>query len=240
MHALWSMGRWLSSQSPNRTLEKRMNLFLLLARMHRVRICSSLQNRETLRWALLVVLAVFGTCSTAFAQQATVVGTVTDPAGAALPNVNITVTNAESSVAKSIQTNSAGQYVIPDLNIGHYNVKAEATGFKTIEQKNIALEVGARDRIDLQLQVGEVQETVTVEANTLRVQTDSGEQSSVITGQQISLISVCGRSMYQLAALVPGASCKIGSGGMSAGEVNTPVGGDASVDFNGLRQNHKI
>src|SRR6185503_5863981 len=112
--------------------------------------------------------------------------------------------------------------------------------FKTIEQKNIVLQVGDRDRIDFQLQVGEVQETVTVEANTLRVQTDSGEQSSVITGQQISQISVSGRSMYQLAALVPGASSQIGSGGMSAGEVNTPVGGDASVEFNGLRQNHNI
>jgi len=217
-----------------------MKMSLFLARMHRVSIYSSLQNRATLRWLILALVAVCALSTTAFAQQATVVGTVTDPAGAALPNVNITVTNIDSGVAKSIQTNSAGQYVIPDLNIGHYNVKAEATGFKTTEQKNIALEVGARDRIDFQLQVGEVQETVTVEANTVRVQTDSGEQSSVITGQQISQISVSGRSMYQLAALVPGASSQIGSGGMSAGEVNTPVGGDASVEFNGLRQNHNI
>jgi hypothetical protein len=217
-----------------------MNLSLLLARMHRVNICSSLRNRAALRWALMVIVVVFGSSAAAIAQQATVVGTVVDPAGAALPNVNITATNVESGIAKTIQTNSSGQYVIPDLNIGHYNVKAEATGFKSTEQKNIVLQVGDRDRIDFQLQVGEVQETVTVEANTLRVQTDSGEQSSVITGQQISQISVSGRSMYQLAALVPGASSQIGAGGMSAGEVNTPVGGDASVEFNGLRQNHNI
>jgi len=217
-----------------------MNLSLLLARMHRVNICSSPRNRAALRWALMVIVVVFGLSAAAIAQQATVVGTVVDPAGAALPNVNITATNVESGIAKTIQTNSSGQYVIPDLNIGHYNVKAEATGFKSTEQKNIVLQVGDRDRIDFQLQVGEVQETVTVEANTLRVQTDSGEQSSVITGQQISQISVSGRSMYQLAALVPGASSQIGAGGMSAGEVNTPVGGDASVEFNGLRQNHNI
>jgi hypothetical protein len=189
---------------------------------------------------LMVLVTVFGVSTAAFAQQATIVGTVTDPAGASLPNVNITATNIESGIAKAIQTNSAGQYVIPDLNIGRYNVKAEATGFKATEQKNIGLQVGDRDRIDFQLQVGEVQETVTVEANPVRVQTDSGEQSSVITGQQISQISVSGRSMYQLAALVPGASSQIGAGGMSAGEVNTPVGGDASVEFNGLRQNHNI
>jgi hypothetical protein len=217
-----------------------MNLSLLLARMHPVNICSSLRNRAALRWALMVIVVVFGSSAAAIAQQATVVGTVVDPAGAALPNVNITATNVESGIAKTIQTNSSGQYVIPDLNIGHYNVKAEATGFKSTEQKNIVLQVGDRDRIDFQLQVGEVQETVTVEANPVRVQTDSGEQSSVITGQQISQISVSGRSMYQLAALVPGASSQIGAGGMSAGEVNTPVGGDASVEFNGLRQNHNI
>src|SRR4051812_28193697 len=112
------MGRRLSSPSPIRTLEKRMNLRLLLARMHRVKICSSLQNRATLRWTLMALVVVFGLSTAALAQQATVVGTVTDPAGASLPNVNITATNIESGIAKAIQTNSAGQYVIPDLNIG--------------------------------------------------------------------------------------------------------------------------
>jgi hypothetical protein len=193
-----------------------------------------------LHFTLLLLASLFGFSLGAGAQQATVVGTVTDPAGAALPNVTITVTNVESGVTRTIQTNTAGQYVVPDLNIGHYSVKAQAPGFKATEQKDVELQVGARDRLDFQLQVGEVQETITVEANTVRVQTDSGEQSSVITGQQISQISVSGRSMYQLAALVPGASSQIGAGGMSAGEVNTPVGGDASVEFNGLRQNHNI
>jgi hypothetical protein len=209
----------------------------LLAVMRGVHLRTSKRKQSILRFTLLLL---FGFSLCAGAQQATVVGTVTDPAGAALPNVTITVTNVESGVTRSIQTNTAGQYVVPDLNIGHYSVKAQAAGFKAAEQKDVNLQVGDRDRLDFQLQVGEVQETITVEANTVRVQTDSGEQSSVITGQQISQISVSGRSMYQLAALVPGASSQIGAGGMSAGEVNTPVGGDASVEFNGLRQNHNI
>ena len=176
----------------------------------------------------------------AVAQQATIVGTVTDPSRAALPGVTITVTNVDSNAVKKIQTNEVGQYVVPDLNIGHYSVKAESSGFKAVEQKNITLQVGDRDRIDFTMQVGGAQETVTVEANPVRVQTDTGEQSNVITGQQISQLAVSGRSIYQLAALVPGASSQIGGGGMSAGVVNTPVGGDASVEFNGLRQNHNI
>ena len=202
-------------------------------------------NSPARRWRFLrfvfpVLAIVLGLSGNAIAQQATIVGTVTDPSGASLPNVTITVTNAESGAAKNIQTNSAGQYVIPDLNIGHYGVRAEATGFKASEKKDVVLQVGDRVRLDFQMQVGGVQEVVTVEADPIRVQTDSGEQSSVITGQQISQIAVSGRSMYQLAALVPGASSQIGGGGMSSGEVNTPVGGDASVEFNGLRQNHNI
>jgi hypothetical protein len=168
------------------------------------------------------------------AQDATIVGTVTDPSGASVPNVKITVTNTETGLVHSAVTGDSGQYVLPDLKIGHYDAKAEASGFKIAEQKGLVLQVGDRARIDFQMQLGGAQETVTVEANEVRVQTDSGEQSNVITGQQMSQIAVNGRSIYQLAALAPGASSQVN------GFVNTPVGGDASVEFNGLRQNHNI
>jgi Carboxypeptidase regulatory-like domain len=176
----------------------------------------------------------------AMAQNASIVGTVTDPSGAAVPGVRITVTNTETGLTHTVISNDSGQYAIPELKIGHYDAKAEAAGFKVAEQKSLVLQVGDRDRVDFQMQLGGAQETITVEANAIRVQTDSGEQSNVITGQQISQIAVSGRSIYQLAALTPGASSQIGAGGMSAGVVNTPVGGDASVEFNGMRQNHNI
>ena len=176
----------------------------------------------------------------AMAQNASIVGTVTDPSGAAVPSVKITVTSTETGLTHTVVSNDSGQYAIPELKIGHYDAKAEAAGFKVAEQKGLVLQVGDRDRVDFQMQLGGAQETVTVEANAVRVQTDSGEQSNVITGQQISQLAVSGRSIYQLAALTPGASSQIGAGGMSAGVVNTPVGGDASVEFNGMRQNHNI
>src|SRR5450432_3691505 len=208
--------------------------------LHAVRSLVSAASQLRLRSVFVLLSVVMGISIAAIAQQATIVGTITDPSGAALPNVNVTVTNLDSNAVKQMQTNASGQFVIPDLNIGHYSVKAELAGFKSSEQKNVVLQVGDRDRIDFQMQVGGVQETVTVEADPVRVQTDSGEQSNVITGQQISQIAVSGRSMYQLAALVPGASSQIGAGGMSSGVVNTPVGGDAGVEFNGMRQNHNI
>jgi Carboxypeptidase regulatory-like domain len=174
------------------------------------------------------------------AQDASIVGTVTDPSGSVIPDVQITVSNLETGLTHTIKTNDTGQYVVPDLQIGHYTVRAEGSGFKIAERKSVVLNVGDRTRLDFQLQIGGAQETITVEADPVRVQTDSGEQSNVITGQQISQLAVSGRSMYQLAALTPGASSEIGAGGMSSGVVNTPVGGDAGVEFNGMRQNHNL
>jgi hypothetical protein len=182
----------------------------------------------------VLFLSVVALSFTVKAQDATVVGTITDPSGAAVPNVKVTATSIETGLVSTAVTSDSGTYVVPELRIGHYDVKAEASGFKVAEQKGLVLQVGDRTRIDFQMQLGGAQETVTVEANEVRVQTDSGEQSNVITGQQMSQIAVNGRSIYQLAALAPGASSQVNN------FVNTPVGGDASVEFNGLRQNHNI
>ncbi len=193
------------------------------------------------RFLFVLLVALIAFSASTFAQQATIVGTVTDPSGALVRMwPSLCLTNTDTGVSHVIPTNDAGQYVAVDLQIGHYRVKAEAKGFKVAEQKDVVLTVGARIRVDFQLQMGAAQETVTVEANAVQVQTESGERSNLITDQQMSQIAVAGRSIHQLAALTPGASSQIGSGGMNAGEVNTPVGGDASVEFNGMRQNHNI
>ena len=191
-------------------------------------------SKFSLRHAVVLCVLVLGLSSLALAQEATIVGTVTDPSGSVIGGAKVTVTNVETSSTRTIMTGDSGQYVVPDLHIGHYVVKIEAAGFKTVEQKDVVLQVGDRIRLDIQMQVGGAQETVTVEANAVRVQTDSGEQSNVITDQQMSQLSVNGRSIYQLAILTPGASSTINN------FVNTPVGGDSNVEFNGMRQNHNI
>src|SRR5580704_4098701 len=187
-----------------------------------------------LRFLFVLLVALIGFSASTFAQQATIVGTVTDPSGAVVPNVAVVITNTDTGLSRTFPTNDAGQYVAPDLQIGHYEVKASAAGFKAAEQKSIVLTIGDRIRVDFQMQMGAAQETVTVEANAVRVQSDSGEVSNLITDQQVSQIAVNGRSIYQLAQLTPGASSQIN------GFVNTPVGGDSNVEFNGMRQNHNI
>src|SRR5580693_9162153 len=162
-----------------------------------------------LRFLFVLLVALIGFSASTFAQQATIVGTVTDPSGAVVPNVAINITNIDTGLTRTFRTNDAGQFVAPDLQIGHYDIKATAAGFKAAEQKSIVLTVGDRIRVDFQMQMGAAQETVTVEANAVQVQTDSGERSNLITDQQMSQIAVNGRSIYQLAALTPGASSQI-------------------------------
>src|SRR5258707_67938 len=189
---------------------------------------------SNLKYLLLLVVALVAMPSRAFGQSATVVGTVTDPSGGSVAGVTVTITSASTGAVKTLSTNESGQYVAPDLPIGHYSIKANVSGFKVVEQKDVTLTVGDRLRIDFQMAVGAASETVTVEANAIAVQSDSGEVSNLITDQQVSQLAVNGRSIYQLAALTPGASSQI------TGFVNTPVGGNASVEFNGMRQNHNI
>jgi len=171
----------------------------------------------------------------AFAQEATIVGTVTDPTGAAVPNASITITDNDTGVTRTLPTSNDGQYVAPDLAIGHYSVRATASGFKVAEQKNMTLAVGDRLRVDFKLQVGSAQEQVTVEANAVTVQTDTGEQSNVITGQQVTQLATDGRSLYELFALAPGAVSLQGSK-----VAFTPVSGDSTVSINGERAGHNL
>src|SRR5579872_7310305 len=182
---------------------------------------------------LATLVLILGT--QAVAQEATIVGTITDPTGASVPNASITITNNDTGVARTLPSNSDGQYVAPDLHIGHYTVRANASGFKVAEQKGITLNVGDRTRVDIKLQVGSAQEQVTVEANAVAVQTDSGEVSNVITGQQITQLATNGRSLYELFALAPGASSLQG-----ARVGFTPVSGDSTVSINGERAGHNL
>jgi hypothetical protein len=87
-------------------------------------------SRLVIQCAVLLFLPLY-----AVAQQATIVGTATDPTGAVVANVTIVATSNETGQSHTTATNEAGQYVVPDLQIGHYNFKAMASGFKVAEQR---------------------------------------------------------------------------------------------------------
>ena len=187
---------------------------------------------------LALCTGLLGSALLAMAQVGaggTIVGTVTDPSGAAVPDAPISITNVGTGTVTHVTSNAGGEYTAPGLPVGHYTVAAEVRGFKKFEQTDLPLNVGDRRTVDIKLQVGSTSESVVVEANAIQVQTESGEVSSVITGQQVTQLATNGRSLYTLTALIPGASSN-----MSDYQSPTPVGGNATVSFNGLRQSHNL
>jgi len=184
---------------------------------------------------LLTFLFITLFATSAFAQEATIVGTVTDPTGLVVANAGVKITNTDTGIVTNLTTNTDGQFVAPDLHIGRYVVRAEAKGFKSGERKDIVLQVGDRQRVDFKLEVGSQSETVTVEANAVTVQTETGEVSGVVTGQQITELSTNGRGIFNLEALQPGASSIQGDFA-----VPTSSTGDFNVSFNGQRVVHNL
>ncbi len=171
----------------------------------------------------------------AFAQDATIVGTVTDPSGSVVPNASVTATNTATGITRSVKSEDGGQFLISNLPIGSYEVKVEASGFKSEKRAGLVLNVNDRTRVDFKMQVGATSESITVEAEMARVQTETGEMSSVITGQQVSQLATNGRSVLSLYNLTTGAS----SLQADTGSI-TPVSGDNAVSFNGGRVSQSL
>jgi hypothetical protein len=193
-----------------------------------------LPARFNWRFMSLAAIAFLFVSLQVFAQEATIVGTVTDQTGALVANAKVTATNTDTGVARTATTNEAGQYVLQSVHIGRYDVKAEAPGLKVAEQKGLVLQVGDRTRADFAMQVGATTESVTVEAAAVHVQTDTAEQSNIMTSAQLSNVAVAGSTIFQLAALTPGASDNI------TNYKDLAVGGDTGVSFNGQRTAHNV
>ena len=188
-----------------------------------------------LKYLAILFLAMFSLPFLAYGQNATIVGTITDPSGAVVPNATITITHVETARATVLTSNDAGEYVASDISIGRYNVKAAATGFKVAERLGIVLQEHDRTRVDFQLELGTTAQSVSVEANPIAVQADTGEISNVINGTQVLQLATNGRSIYTLATLVPGAS-----NNMTDDQAPSSTSGDNSVSYNGLRLGHNI
>ncbi|HVN06773.1 MAG TPA: carboxypeptidase regulatory-like domain-containing protein [Bryobacteraceae bacterium] len=186
------------------------------------------------RLSLVFGLLILASASS-FAQTATILGTVTDPTGSVVPAAKVTITNRATSVQRVVQTNSTGSYIAPELPIGVYSVRAEAAGFKAYERTDIKLDSNDTVRADAVLQVGQLTENVTVEADVVKVESDTSEVSDLISGSQVQNLAINGRHFAALAILTPGASSDLP-------DFNLPisVGGSTNISFNGEREEHNV
>lgn len=139
-------------------------------------------------------------------ETATISGTATDPSGGALAGAHIQVINAGTNITQSTTTDAQGRYSVAQLPVGTYRVEASLSGFKNVVHAGVTLSVGSTLVVDFSLPVGEVTQTVNVESDVSRVETESSEVSTLISPQQLRDLPLNGRNFEQLITLAPGVS----------------------------------
>jgi len=171
----------------------------------------SITRSAELRSLILLALTAFAASQPLGAQAigGMVTGTVQDASNAVIPNAKVTLTNQAQGTAsaREVTTSAEGIFVITPVLPGTYQLKIELTGFKTYLQSNLA--VSASDRVGLPaitLEVGTATESVTVEAQATRLETETAERAGVITGKQMVDLALNGRNFTGLLKTVPGVS----------------------------------
>ena len=162
-----------------------------------------LKATRTLAMVVLFISALPGLR----AQDATgkITGIVTDASGAVIPDAEVTVTNSATNIAREIKTNKDGFYQALQLPIGLYRVAVSASGFerKTVSSRT-ALQINETLRIDVELNVGKLSDSVTVESSTSQVETETSVVASTVTGQAVYELPLNGRNTLDLLATQPG------------------------------------
>ena len=187
------------------------------------------------RFVTLIALGL--SMATVGAQEltATLFGRVTDPTGAVVPGVEVVVKNMDTGFSRSVRTDAEGNYVATYLPIGRYQLTVEAPGFKRFVRENIVLSVNDRVALNVTLQLGEIQETVTVTAEEVLVQ-QSPTISGLVSGRQMTELPLNNRNFVQLTYLVPGVSSalpsQVGFGGLSV--ISISVSGSRTSGINWL------
>jgi Carboxypeptidase regulatory-like domain len=171
-----------------------------------------------------VVLLLFAVAGSAKAQgnTADIIGIVTDTSGAVVPGATVTLTNLGTNASQTATTNFSGDYIFTLVQVGSYSVSVKATGFKTFVASNVTVAAGDRARVNAQMAVGNLTETVQVDtAATPALQTDSAALSTLVTEQAVQDIPLDGRNVVKLIQL---------SAGTTAGSPGSIIGGTRPDD----------
>ena len=160
---------------------------------------------RTFRLAVIAVaVVVSGASLMAQSTAAGVVGIIRDATGAAVPGASIKVQNAGTNLSRVGASNERGEFTVTNLAPGIYNVVIEKAGFQTLRQTDLELQVNQTARLELQLQIGAVSESVEVKADVPLLNTENATRGDVITNQEILEMPLDGRDVSDLAYLVPG------------------------------------
>ena len=175
-------------------------------------------------------------CSAMYAQQTTgsVIGTVTDASGGAVPNVPVTLSSAATGFTRTVTSNGSGEYTVVDVEPGTYKLSIAAPNFKAFVATDVQVNVATANTVNARLQIGDTSETVTVEDTNVTVQTDSATIGQVIDGNQVKELPLNGRSFVELTQLQPGVSA---ANGFDTKNKGLQGGVDMSVNGNPTTNN---
>ncbi len=193
------------------------------------RMSVSLGVRKALQ-GLGLMLALLLLVSPLFAQLNTgrLSGRVTDQTGGAIGNATITVTEIATGVARPLMTDSAGTYAAPNLNPGIYSVRVEFTGFQAFERQNIQVGAGSDVRVDVTLQPGQQNQTVTVTESLPLINTTNAQTGGTLQQQLLANLPINGRNYRWMIEFVPGIMTTPGEGTTSS---STNGGGTDWANF---------
>jgi hypothetical protein len=189
-----------------------------------------------IRKILIGTILTAALASTAFAQggeSTQILGHVQDASGALVPGVTITAIHVATGQIRSVVTGESGTYVFPLMTPGEYTVRAEREGFKTDVRTGLILQLNQKARVDFQLQVGAVSESVEVSARGVILNTDDATLGNVVEQRRVTDLPLNGRNFANLAGLMPGVIKGISSNTNQYGRKDTAI----AVSANGMREN---
>jgi len=151
-----------------------------------------------------LLIAICGISARAQYEDGSLVGSIHDATGAVVGSAAVTVTNVNTGNVIKVVANGAGDYEVPSLRVGVYNIEADAPGFAPAEAKNITVSVAASRRIDLTLNVGATATTVEVSDVALQIETDTSQRGQNVSNYQTEALPLVSRNFSDLLALVTG------------------------------------
>jgi hypothetical protein len=183
-------------------------------------------------------------CAELLAQttSTSILGTVTDPTGAAVSGVRVTAKNLGTNVLSVTLTTGTGDYTLPLLDVGEYQVTVEAAGFKIVARSGIRLQINEKVRADFQLEVGSQAETITVKAEAATLRTEESSIGGTVEQRQLVELPLNGRNVGNFATLNPGVqfSSRGGYDGVSGGGGGVPIPGQViALVANGQRETNQ-
>ncbi|HYU48089.1 MAG TPA: carboxypeptidase regulatory-like domain-containing protein [Terriglobales bacterium] len=179
-------------------------------------------------WGSLLLALLCLTIPAAAQFSGEVTGTVTDASGAVVSGATVRVVNSGTGEERTTQANDQGQYTIPNLAVGTYEVHVTHPGFSEVVTKDVDLHVSTVSTVNAQLKVGQLSESVSVEANALQVQTEDASLGAVVDGRQLRELPMNGRNFVGLTQLQPGVSA-----GNNLNTIDKGVAGGIDFAVNG-------